>query len=170
MTSDSPEPTQISADEAARELLRLAERIAHHDRLYHGEDAPEISDAEYDMLIARNNALETAFPELIRPDSPSQRVGNMVSGNFGKVRHAQPMLSLSNGFSADDIGDFVTRIRKFLSLTETDDLAFTAEPKIDGLSLSLLPTFIREPGERTVRGATEARKKPCADIGGAGAE
>ena len=137
MTSDSPEPTQMSADEAARELLRLAERIAHHDRLYHGEDAPEISDAEYDMLIARNNALETAFPELIRPDSPSQRVGSMVSGNFGKVRHAQPMLSLSNGFSADDIGDFVTRIRKFLSLTETDDLAFTAEPKIDGLSLSL---------------------------------
>ena len=137
MTSDSPEPTQMSADEAARELLRLAERIAHHDRLYHGEDAPEISDAEYDMLIARNNALETAFPELIHPDSPSQRVGSMVSGNFGKVRHAQPMLSLSNGFSADDIGDFVTRIRKFLSLTETDDLAFTAEPKIDGLSLSL---------------------------------
>jgi DNA ligase (NAD+) len=89
------------------------------------------------MLVARNNALETAFPQLIRPDSPSQRVGSVISGNFGKVRHAQPMLSLSNGFSADDIGDFVTRIRKFLSLAETDDLAFTAEPKIDGLSLSL---------------------------------
>ena len=137
MTSNSPEPTQMSADQAAQELAHLAERIAHHDRMYHGEDAPEITDAEYDMLVARNNALETAFPQLIRPDSPSQRVGSVISGNFGKVRHAQPMLSLSNGFSADDIGDFVTRIRKFLSLAETDDLAFTAEPKIDGLSLSL---------------------------------
>lgn len=137
MTSERPDSTQMSADEAKYELAHLAEQIARHDRLYHGEDAPEISDADYDMLVARNNALEAAFPDLIRPDSPSQRVGTIISGNFGKVRHAQPMLSLSNGFSAEDIGDFVTRIRKFLSLGETDDLAFTAEPKIDGLSLSL---------------------------------
>ena len=137
MTRDRPDPGKMSADDAAQELAYLAERIAYHDRKYHGEDAPDISDADYDMLVARNSALEASFPELIRPDSPSQRVGTMVSGTFGKVRHAQPMLSLSNGFSAEDIADFVTRIRKFLSLAETDDIAFTAEPKIDGLSLSL---------------------------------
>ncbi|MBT6565764.1 NAD-dependent DNA ligase LigA [uncultured Candidatus Puniceispirillum sp.] len=138
MTSDHPDdPTKMSVDEAAQELAHLAERIAYHDRKYHGEDAPEISDADYDMLMTRNNTLEAAFPDLIRPDSPSQRVGTIVSGNFGKIRHAQPMLSLSNGFSAEDIADFVTRIRKFLSLGEAEDIAFTAEPKIDGLSLSL---------------------------------
>ncbi|MGB2294864.1 MAG: NAD-dependent DNA ligase LigA, partial [Candidatus Puniceispirillum sp.] len=137
MAGERPDPRQMSAEEAAQELAYLAERIAHHDRKYHGEDAPEISDADYDMLVARNNALEAAFPALIRPDSPSQRVGTIVSGNFGKVRHAQPMLSLSNGFSAEDIGDFVTRVRKFLSLADTEQIAFTAEPKIDGLSLSL---------------------------------
>lgn len=137
MTRDHPDPSKMSADDAAQELAYLAERIAYHDRKYHGEDAPDISDADYDMMVARNNALEASFPELIRPDSPSQRVGTMVSGSFGKIRHAQPMLSLSNGFSAEDIADFVTRIRKFLSLAETDDIAFTAEPKIDGLSLSL---------------------------------
>ena len=135
--NERPDPAQMSADEATEELAHLADRIAYHDRLYHGEDAPEISDADYDKLVARNNALEAAFPELIRPDSPSQRVGTVISGNFGKVRHAQPMLSLSNGFSADDIADFVTRIRRFLSLADTDEIAFTAEPKIDGLSLSL---------------------------------
>lgn len=137
MTRNHPEPSKMSADDAAQELAYLAERIAYHDRKYHGEDAPAISDADYDMLVARNNALEASFPELIRPDSSSQRVGTMVSGSFGKIRHAQPMLSLSNGFSTEDIADFVTRIRKFLSLAETDDIAFTAEPKIDGLSLSL---------------------------------
>ena len=137
MAGERPDPKQMSVDEVSDELAYLVERIAHHDRKYHGEDAPEISDADYDMLVARNNALEAAFPALIRPDSPSQRVGTIVSGNFGKVRHAQPMLSLSNGFSAEDIGDFVTRIRKFLSLADTDQIAFTAEPKIDGLSLSL---------------------------------
>ncbi|WP_438996723.1 NAD-dependent DNA ligase LigA [Candidatus Puniceispirillum sp.] len=137
MTSDRPDPSKMSADDATQELAYLAERIAYHDRKYHGEDAPDISDADYDKLVARNNTLEARFPELIRPDSPSQRVGTMVSGTFGKIRHAQPMLSLSNGFSAEDIADFVTRIRKFLSLAETDDIAFTAEPKIDGLSLSL---------------------------------
>ena len=137
MAGERPDPKQMSVDEVSDELAYLAERIAHHDRKYHGEDAPEISDADYDMLVARNNALEAAFPALIRPDSPSQRVGTIVSGNFGKVRHAQPMLSLSNGFSAEDIGDFVTRVRKFLSLADTDQIAFTAEPKIDGLSLSL---------------------------------
>ena len=137
MAGERPDPKQMSVDEVSDELAYLAERIAHHDRKYHAEDAPEISDADYDMLVTRNNVLEAAFPALIRPDSPSQRVGTIVSGNFGKVRHAQPMLSLSNGFSAEDIGDFVTRIRKFLSLADTDQIAFTAEPKIDGLSLSL---------------------------------
>lgn len=137
MTGERPDPKQMTTDEVSDELAYLAERIAHHDGKYHGDDAPEISDADYDMLVARNNVLEAAFPALIRPDSPSQRVGTIVSGNFGKVRHAQPMLSLSNGFSAEDIGDFVTRVRKFLSLADTDQIAFTAEPKIDGLSLSL---------------------------------
>ena len=141
MAGERPDPKQMSADEVSDELAYLAERIAHHDRKYHGEDAPEISDADYDMLVARNNVLEAAFPALIRPDSPSQRVGTIVSGNFGKVRHAQPMLSLSNGFSAEDIGDFVTRIRKFLSLADTDQicLLYTSPSPRDGL-LSRMPS------------------------------
>ena len=135
----SDDPASMDQATAASELAALATEIARHDQLYHGDDAPEISDANYDRLIARNRTLEAAFPLLVRADSPSQRVGAAlpVQGLFGKVRHVRPMLSLSNGFSDEDIEDFVTRVRKFLSLADTDKVQFVAEPKIDGLSLSL---------------------------------
>ena len=132
----TPPPEMTKAD-AAAELASLAAAIAFHDERYHGDDDPVISDAEYDTLVARNRALEAAFPDLVRVDSPSLRVGTPVAGGFGKVRHAKPMLSLNNGFTDEDIADFAARIRRFLSLAEEDELAFTAEPKIDGLSLSL---------------------------------
>jgi len=135
----SDDPASMDQATAANELAALATEIARHDQLYHGHDAPEISDANYDRLIARNRTLEAAFPLLVRADSPSQRVGAALplQGLFGKVRHVRPMLSLSNGFSDEDIEDFVTRVRKFLSLADTDKVQFVAEPKIDGLSLSL---------------------------------
>ena len=134
---------------AADELQSLATAIAFHDNRYHGEDDPVISDADYDALVARNRALEAAFPSLVRADSPSFRVGAPAAAGFGKVRHARPMLSLNNGFSDEDIEDFAARIRRFLSLSEDDELAFTAEPKIDGLSLSL-----RYEGGRLIQAAT----------------
>jgi DNA ligase (NAD+) len=127
----------LDAAEAEAELARLAREIAYHDARYHGEDAPEISDADYDALRARNLAIEARFPALLREDSPSRRVGFVAQEKFGKVRHAVPMLSLDNAFADDDVTDFVARVRRFLRLDEAADLAFTAEPKIDGLSLSL---------------------------------
>ena len=130
-------PATMTADEAATELAALAASIAFHDQRYHGDDAPVITDADYDALVARNRELEAAFPALVRTDSPSLRVGAPAAAGFGKIRHARPMLSLNNGFTDEDIVDFGTRIRRFLSLGEDDELAFTAEPKIDGLSLSL---------------------------------
>ena len=130
-------PEMMTPDAAAAELADLAAAIAFHDTRYHGEDAPVVSDADYDALVARNRALEAAFPALVRDNSPSLRVGAPVAAGFGKVRHSRQMLSLNNGFSDEDIADFVTRVRRFLSLAETDPLALTAEPKIDGLSLSL---------------------------------
>ncbi|WP_373505380.1 NAD-dependent DNA ligase LigA [Aestuariivirga sp.] len=123
--------------EAASELQRLAEEIAEHDRAYHEHDAPTISDAEYDALRLRNDAIEARFPELIRENSPSRRVGSGLLAKFGKVRHAVPMLSLSNGFSEEDATEFVGRIRRFLNLPDNEVVEITAEPKIDGLSISL---------------------------------
>ena len=142
-------PEQMDETAAAAELAGLAAAIAFHDMRYHGEDDPAISDADYDALVARNRALEAAFPALVREDSPSLRVGAPAAAGFGKVRHARPMLSLNNGFTDEDIEDFAARIRRFLSLGEDDELAFTAEPKIDGLSLSL-----RYEGGRLVQAAT----------------
>ena len=133
----STPPAELSEIEAAAELALLAAAIAFHDQRYHGDDDPVVSDADYDALVARNRALEAAFPALVRSDSPSLRVGTPVASGFGKVRHSKPMLSLNNGFTDEDITDFTARIRRFLSLTKADELAFTAEPKIDGLSLSL---------------------------------
>ena len=133
----STSPAEMDRADAAAELESLAAAIAFHDERYHGDDAPVISDAGYDALVARNRALEAAFPDLVRTDSPSLRVGTPVASGFGKVRHAKPMLSLNNGFTDEDITDFAARIRRFLSLSDEDELAFTAEPKIDGLSLSL---------------------------------
>jgi DNA ligase (NAD+) len=130
-------PENMDMLAAADELAKLAKAIAFHDARYHGDDDPVISDAEYDRLVARNRAIEEAFPGLVREDSPTGRVGTPVGAGFGKVTHRRPMLSLSNGFSDQDIADFVTRVRKFLSLDEAAELAMTAEPKIDGLSLSI---------------------------------
>ena len=128
---------KLTASEAERELDRLASEIAEHDRRYHGQDAPTISDAAYDALRARNREIEARFPKLVRGDSPSHRVGATPSEKFGKVRHAVPMLSLDNAFSDEEVHDFAVRVRRFLGLKEEDELAITAEPKIDGLSASL---------------------------------
>ncbi len=124
--------------DAANELMRLAKQIAKHDRLYHTDDAPEITDQEYDALVRRNAELEAAFPNLVRADSPSQRVGNEVAASpLGKVTHAVRMLSLDNAFNDEEITEFVARVRRFLSLAQDEAIAFTAEDKIDGLSCSL---------------------------------
>ncbi len=127
----------LTSVEADAELERLAREIAEHDRRYHGEDAPIISDAAYDALRQRNAAIEARFPLLVRPDSPSHRVGAKASEKFAKVLHVRPMLSLDNAFADDDVSDFVARIRRFLGLKDDAELAFTCEPKIDGLSASL---------------------------------
>ncbi len=130
--------TQISEAEAANELMRLAKVIAYHNRRYHAEDAPEISDAEYDALVRRNNELEAAFPHLVRADSPNKAVGAAVEGSpLAKVTHAKRMMSLDNAFSDEDFGDFVRRVRRFLNLDERESVYFTVEDKIDGLSCSL---------------------------------
>jgi DNA ligase (NAD+) len=123
--------------EAANRLMRLAKLIAHHDKLYHGQDAPEISDADYDALVRENRALEAEYPHLLRADSPSKRLGAAPSSALAKVPHARPMLSLDNAFSAEEVEDFVGRVRRFLKLPADAPVALTAEPKIDGLSCSL---------------------------------
>jgi DNA ligase (NAD+) len=128
---------ELTLQQAKSELERLAREIAHHDTLYYAQDAPEVSDAVYDALRARNTAIEARFPELVREDSPSLRVGAAPAAAFAKVRHRVPMLSLGNAFADEDITDFVDRVRRFLGLKATDDLAITAEPKIDGLSISI---------------------------------
>jgi DNA ligase (NAD+) len=127
----------LTLEEAAAELERLAKEMAGHDRRYYQDDAPTISDADYDALRQRNLAIEQRFPDLVRPDSPSLRVGTEVSEKFAKITHALPMLSLDNAFSDEDVADFSARVRRFLKLSEDAPLAITAEPKIDGLSLSL---------------------------------
>ena len=126
---------KLTEEQAAGELARLAKLIADNDKLYYQKDAPKISDAEYDALRQRNNEIEARFPELIRKDSPSQKVGVAPTGRFKKVRHAVPMLSLDNAFNDQDVTEFVDRVVRFLKLEEPP--VFTAEPKIDGLSLSL---------------------------------
>ncbi|MBX3563358.1 MAG: NAD-dependent DNA ligase LigA [Sphingomonas sp.] len=122
---------------AAAELERLAAEIAHHNRLYHTDDAPEISDAEYDALMRRNAAIEAAFPDLVRPDSPAKLVGAAPAGHLAKVAHARPMFSLDNAFADEGVTDFLGRVRRFLKLRDDEAIALTAEPKIDGLSCSL---------------------------------
>ncbi len=128
----------MSEAQTAERLAFLAAEIARHNRLYHADDAPEISDAEYDALMRENAALEAEFPHLVRDDSPSKQVGAAVAASpLRKVAHARPMLSLDNGFADDDVIDFVARVRRFLALPEDAVVALTAEPKIDGLSCSL---------------------------------
>jgi DNA ligase (NAD+) len=133
-----PAPVEeLTPAAAARELERLAREIAHHDARYYREDAPEISDADYDRLRRRNQAIEERFPDLVRPDSPSHRVGAAPVEGFGKVRHAVPMLSLDNAMAGAEVIEFLRRVRRFLKLGEEAPVALVAEPKIDGLSSSL---------------------------------
>ncbi|NBQ50735.1 MAG: NAD-dependent DNA ligase LigA, partial [Marivivens sp.] len=126
---------QLTSDQAAEELARLADVLARANTAYHTEDAPDISDAEYDALKQRNSAIEARFPNLKRSDSPSEQVGAVIGDGFGKVAHAVRMLSLSNAFDDEDVADFDEQVRKYLGTDEV--IAYTAEPKIDGLSLSL---------------------------------
>jgi len=123
--------------QAAERLEFLAGEIARHNALYHSEDAPEISDADYDALVRENAALEAEFPQLVRADSPAARVGAAPAAHLSKVRHKLPMLSLENAFAEAEVGEFLARVRRFLSLPGEAELALTAEPKIDGLSCSL---------------------------------
>ncbi len=123
--------------EAAAELARLAAEIAHHDALYHGKDAPEITDADYDALKRRNDAIEARFPQLMRDDSPTLRVGAAPAAAFAQITHARPMLSLDNVFSDADVADFVAAVYRFLGHLPDNSIAITAEPKIDGLSMSI---------------------------------
>ena len=115
----------VSEAEAANRLMRLAKEIARHDKLYHDQDAPEISDAEYDLLVRENRELEEQFPHLVRADSPSKRLGAAPTSALAKVTHAKQMLSLDNAFSADEVRDFVGRVRRFLSLASDEAVALT---------------------------------------------
>ena len=149
-----------SEAEAANELMRLARTIARHDKLYHAEDSPEISDAEYDALVRRNAELEAAFPRLIREDSPSRKVGHQIAASpLSKVRHEVRMMSLDNAFSDDEVADFVARVRRFLNLPEDTEVAMTAEDKIDGLSCSL-----RYENGKLVRAATRGDGQVGEDV------
>ncbi|MBP1873782.1 DNA ligase (NAD+) [Ensifer adhaerens] len=137
MSSELKPVENLTETEAAGELAFLASELARHDALYHGNDAPEITDADYDALKRRNDAIEARFPTLIREDSPSKKVGAAPSVTFQPVVHARPMLSLDNTFSDEDARDFVASVYRFLGQLPDNSIAFTAEPKIDGLSMSL---------------------------------
>src|SRR5262249_45135977 len=127
----------LTDKQAKAEHARLAGGIAGHDKRYYQNDAPSVSDADYDKLRKRYGAIEARLPDLRTLESLTQRVGAAPSARFAKVRHAVPMLSLDNAFSDEDVVDFVGRIRRFLRLPDDEEIAFSAEAKIDGLSMSL---------------------------------
>ncbi|MCB2074235.1 MAG: NAD-dependent DNA ligase LigA [Novosphingobium sp.] len=140
--------------------MRLAKEIAKHDKLYHAEDSPEISDAEYDALVRRNAELEAAFPHLVREDSPSRKVGHAIASSpLSKVTHEVRMMSLDNAFSDEEVAEFVARVRRFLNLAEDESVAMTAEDKVDGLSCSL-----RYEDGRLVRAATRGDGQVGEDV------
>ncbi|MFN3469906.1 MAG: NAD-dependent DNA ligase LigA [Novosphingobium sp.] len=150
----------LTEAEAANELMRLARQIAKHNRLYHAEDSPEISDAEYDALVRRNAELEAAFPHLIRADSPSAQVGHEIASSpLGKVTHEVRMMSLDNAFTDEEVEEFVARVRRFLALPDDAEVVMTAEDKIDGLSCSL-----RYENGRLVRAATRGDGQVGEDV------
>jgi DNA ligase (NAD+) len=149
----------LSRNEASEEIAHLSDEIRAHDKRYYQQDAPSISDAEYDALRQRLEALEKQFPELIAPDSPTQKVGTAPAEGFGKVRHSKPMLSLDNAFTEEDVREWDARIRDFLRLGEDDVLEYVCEPKIDGLSFAA-----RYEDGRLVRGATRGDGEVGEDI------
>src|ERR1700686_2906610 len=132
-----PDVADFTKTQAKAEHKRLTLEIERHDKAYYQDDAPKVSDAECDALRQRFNAIEARFPEFVTSASPSQKIGAAPSGKFRKVRHAVPMLSLDNAFAEEDVVDFVGRIRRFLRLGDDERIDFSAEPKIDGLSMSL---------------------------------
>lgn len=141
--------SEPATEQARLEHEKLVVEIRAHDQRYYQDDAPEVTDAEYDALRQRLIELEAAHPDLVTPDSPTQTVGAAPASGFGKIVHARPMLSLGNAFSEEDVADFIQRIRRFLNLDEADEVAINAEPKIDGLSAS-----IRYENGRLVQAAT----------------
>ena len=156
-----PDVATLTKAQAKVELKRLALEIESHDKHYYQDDAPKISDADYDALRKRANAIEARFPELVTSESLSQKIGAQPSGRFAKVQHAVPMLSLGNAFSDEDVADFVDRIRRFLKLDADEIPAIVAEPKIDGLSLSL-----RYENGELVRAATRGDGTTGEDVTG----
>lgn len=149
MINEQVPADELTEDQAKAELARLAEDLARYDRAYHVLSDPLVTDADYDLLVRRNAAIEARFPQLIRPDSPSKRVGGAPGEGFGKIRHRLPMLSLDNAFEDQDVHDFVDRVRRFLGLGGGEPVGIVAEPKIDGLSISL-----RYENGRFAQGAT----------------
>lgn len=158
-TEVATEVADLDATMAEKELARLAKILSRANDAYHREDAPILSDAEFDALRQRNAAIEERFPQLVRPDSPSAFLGAAPAEGFGKIRHARRMLSLSNAFTEEDVTDFVAGIRRFLNLGPDSPLALTAEPKIDGLSLSL-----RYENGRLVHAATRGDGETGEDV------
>ena len=150
----------IPQADAANELMRLARQIAYHDKLYHADDAPEITDQEYDALVRRNRELEDAFPDLIRADSPSKKIGHQIAASpLSKVTHEVRMMSLDNAFSDDELRDFFGRVRRYLNLPDDTAIGFTVEDKIDGLSCSL-----RYEAGRLMRAATRGDGQVGEDV------
>ena len=160
MTSESRQPVEsLTPEDARAEHARLSDELRAHNTAYYQDDAPVISDADYDALFIHLQAIEDAFPELRTEDSPTQKVGTAPSQGFAKVQHAVPMLSLGNAFDDEDVGEFLTRIRRFLSIADDDTVEIVGEPKIDGLSVSL-----RYENGAFLRGATRGDGAEGEDI------
>ena len=159
MTKNPPNSDDLTPAQAASEHARIAAEVREHNRLYYQADAPSVSDAEYDALLRRLHDIEARFPELVTPDSPTQQVGAPLTSGFAKVRHTVPMLSLANAFDDNDVAEFVARVRRFLNPPDDEPVVLVAEPKIDGLSVSL-----RYENRVFVRGATRGDGTEGEDI------